>query len=327
MNKILVICGPTATGKTGLAVSIAKKFNGELISADSRQVYKGMDIGTGKDIPKGAKLKKGIFSKYGFYEIDALPAGRHGVKIWGYDLADPKEDFSVAQYLKIAHKIIDDVARRGKLPILVGGSGLYIRGVIDGIPTAEVPKNPGLRENLEGRSPGELYEKLSQIDSFKAGSLNSSDKQNPRRLIRAIEIAQYQLTKKNIPTHRSIGRDYEVLFLGLKAPENIIGKKIKDRVTARLKNGVKDEVRRLLRKGVKWEDQSMMSLGYGVWRDNFEGGIDEETVITEWTRQEEKYGKRQMTWFKKDKRIKWFDITSKDYPQNVENLVKKWHNR
>ncbi len=325
MNKILVICGPTATGKTALAINIAKKLNGEIISADSRQVYKGMDIGTGKDIPKGARFKKSFFSKYGYYEIDAVPAGRQGVKIWGYDLADPKRDFSVAQYLKIAHKIIDDVAKRGRLPILVGGSGLYIKGVIDGIPTAEVPKNEGLRKNLEERGVEELYEKLSQIDSFKAGSLNSSDRKNPRRLMRAIEVAQYQLTKKNIPVHHAIGKNYETLFLGLIVPGSVIAEKIKNRVFERVKNGVKDEVRRLLRSGVRWEDQSMMSLGYGVWRDNFEGGIDEDIVISEWTRQEIKYGKRQMTWFKKDNRIRWFDITKKEYPDNVENLVKKWY--
>lgn len=319
MNKILVICGPTATGKTTLAIALAKKFNGEIVSADSRQVYKGMDIGTGKDIPKGAKLKKGLFSKYGYYDID-------GVKVWGYDLADPKTDFSVAQYLRIAHKIIDEIAKRGRLPILVGGSGLYIKGVIDGIPTAEVPKNEELRKILEKMGIEELYEKLSQMDSFKAGSLNSSDRKNPRRLIRAIEVAQYQLTKKNIPSHHPIGRDFDALFVGLTASKNIISEKINIRVNGRLKMGVKDEVRKLLRMGVKWEDQSMMSLGYGVWRDNFEGDIDEDKVVEEWIRQEEKYGKRQMTWFKKDKRIKWFDITSNEYPKSVENLVEKWHN-
>lgn len=319
MYKILVICGPTATGKTTLAINLAKQLNGEIISADSRQVYKGMDIGTGKDLPKGAKLKKGLFSKYGYYDMD-------GIKVWGYDLADPKEDFSVAQYLKIAHKIIDDIAGRGKLPILVGGSGLYIKGVIDGIPTADVPKNEGLRKNLEGRSTDELYDKLSQIDAIKAGSLNSSDRKNPRRLIRAIEVAQYQLTRKNIPYHHAIGSDFDVLFIGLTAPKNVVSEKIKKRVKERLDKGVKNEVRKLLKLGVTWEDQSMMSLGYGVWRDNFEGGIDEKTIVDEWTLQEERYGKRQMTWFKKDKRIMWFDITSNDFPNNVEKLVKKWHN-
>ena len=133
MNKLLVICGPTSTGKTTLAIALAKKFNGELISTDSRQVYKGMDIGTGKDLPEGAKFKLPWFQKYGYYEVG-------GTKIWGYDLADPRHEFSVAQYIKFAERIISDVLKRGKSPVLVGGTGLYIRGVVDGIATAGVPK-------------------------------------------------------------------------------------------------------------------------------------------------------------------------------------------
>jgi tRNA dimethylallyltransferase len=133
-SKLLVICGPTSTGKTILAISLAKKFNGEIVSADSRQVYKGLDIGTGKDLPKNAKIKYLWMKKFGFYEIK-------GIKIWGYDLADPRHSFSVSQYLRFAERVISDISKRGKLPILVGGTGLYIKGVVDGIPTAEIPKN------------------------------------------------------------------------------------------------------------------------------------------------------------------------------------------
>jgi len=178
MNKLLVICGPTATGKTNLAISLAKKNNGDVISADSRQVYRGLDIGTGKDLPKKAKIKFLSGQKYGYYEVG-------GVKIWGYDFADPRHSFNVSQYLKFTKKIIADIVKRGNLPILVGGTGLYIKGVIDGIPTAEVPKSNRLRKNLEGKTPEELYEMLAQIDSIKAAEMNSSDKKNPRRLMRA----------------------------------------------------------------------------------------------------------------------------------------------
>lgn len=320
MNKLLVICGPTSTGKTSLALTLAKKLNGEIVSADSRQVYKGLNIGTGKDLPKGAKLKKGLFSKWGYYEIS-------GQKIWGYDVADPRREFSVAQYLKIAHKMIDDIAKRGKLPILVGGTGLYIKGVIDGIPTAEIPKNDQLRQNLGNRTVDELYETLANLDSSKAASLNSSDRKNPRRLMRAIEIAQYHLTKKQIPVRHTLNKEFEVLFIGLTAPRAFLDKNIEARVDQRIKLGVKDEVRKLLRSGVTWEDQSMVALGYGQWRDYFEGAVDEEHVVSEWKREEMKYAKRQMTWFKKDSRIKWFDITEPGYPENVEKSVEKWHNQ
>lgn len=325
MKKLLVVCGPTSSGKTTLALSLAKKFNGELVSADSRQVYRGMDIGTGKDLPRGARLKKGFFAKWGYYETD-------GIKIWGYDIADPKHEFSVGQYLRFANSVISDIQKRGKLPILVGGTGFYIKGVVDGIATAEVPKNEPLRKNLEERSATELYEKLSQLDSIKAGSLNSSDKKNPRRLIRAIEIAQWELAhgkKENLlPKLQSQDSD---LIIGLFLPKDLLEKKIKSRVLDRINAGIKDEVRKLLRNGVKWEDQSMLSLGYKEWRDFFEGAVDEDHVIAQWEMGERNYAKRQMTWFNKEtyhdgeKRINWFDITKNEYPENVENLVEKWY--
>lgn len=173
MRKLLVICGPTSAGKTTLALALAKKLGGEIVSADSRQVYRGMNIGTGKDLPKNAKMKKWLFAKHGFYEVA-------GVRIWGYDLVDPRHDFSVAQYLKIAHGMIDEIAKRGNLPILVGGTGLYIKGVIDGIPTAEVPKNDLLREALGKRTTDELYETLANLDAMKAGSMNSSDRKSQK---------------------------------------------------------------------------------------------------------------------------------------------------
>lgn len=329
MNKLLVICGQTATGKTSLAIRLAKKLTasgpegsgpaGEIISADSRQVYRGLDIGTGKDFPKGSKIKYPWFSKLGFYEID-------GVKLWGYDLADPRQDFSVAKYIKIAHKLIEDIIKRKKLPILVGGTGLYIKGVIDGIPTAVVPRSEKLRQNLVGKTATELYEMLSQIDSIKAGSLNSSDKKNPRRLARAIEVAIWMIdNSKRQP--KNIQRPvYSAFFVGLTAPKNVAEKKIERRVDERVKAGMKEEIATLLRRGVKWENQSLMSLGYRQYRDYFEGGVPEELVVTEWKREEIRYAKRQVTWFKKETRIKWFDVTQRGYPKNVEKLVEKWYN-
>lgn len=318
MNKLLVICGPTATGKTSLAVKLAKRFNGEIVSADSRQVYRGLDIGTGKDFPKGSRIKYPWFSKFGFYEIN-------GIKLWGYDLADPKNDFSVAQYIKIAHGFIEDISKRNKLPILVGGTGLYIKGVIDGIPTAMIPRNEKLRENLLGKTADELYEMLSQLDTLKAASLNSSDKKNPRRLARAIEIAIWMIdnSKKQVKSMQS--PSYATLFIGLSADKNISDKRIDERVDSRVRAGVKDEIQKLIKSGVKWENQSLMSLGYRQYRDCFEGEVPEERVVDEWKREEKRYAKRQVTWFKKDPRIKPFDITDKNYPKNVEKLVEKWY--
>ena len=319
MNKLLVICGPTATGKTALAAKLAKKFNGEIVSADSRQVYKGLDIGTGKDLPKGAKIKYLWIKKFGFYEIG-------GVKIWGYDLADPRHSFSVSQYLRFADRVITDIQKRGKLPIVVGGTGLYIKGIIDGIPTAEVPVNAKLRKSLEGKESTELYEKLAQIDSLKAAGMNSSDRKNPRRLIRALEIAMWRVTHGDTDEKRGKVL-YDTLQIGLKANEEYVNRKIEKRVTERFREKLKDEIASLLKNHVDWDMQSMSSMGYGQWQDFFEGKKPETEVIKTWEGEEKKYVKRQMIWFKKDKRINWFDVEDADYPENVEKIVQKWHNK
>lgn len=318
MDKLLVICGPTATGKTALAIKLAKKFNGEIISADSRQVYKGLDIGTGKDLPKGAKLQYLWIKKFGYYEME-------GVKIWGYDLADPRHSFSVSQYIKFADRVISDIKKRGKLPILVGGTGLYIKGVIEGIPTAEVPKNNRLRKSLENKTVDELFEMLAKIDPLRAGGMNASDKKNPRRLARAIEVATWKVTygEKEM---EDVKTDYDVLEIGLNADSKYIERKIDQRVTERFREKLKNEIASLLKNHVGWEMQSMTSMGYRQWRDFFEGRISEVEAIDIWKNEENKYVRRQLVWFKKDKKINWFDIESEDYPENVEKMVEKWHN-
>jgi tRNA dimethylallyltransferase len=300
MKKLLVVCGPTATGKSSLGFSLARMFNGEIVSADSRQVYSGMDIGTGKE-------------------------WKRGIKIWGYDLVEPKKEFSVSKYLKYSKKVLRDVWKRGKLPILVGGTGLYIRGVVDGIPTSTIPRNEKLREKLEEKSADELFESLSQLDSIRAGSMNSSDRKNPRRLVRAIEIAQWKLEHGSPDKLQVSTVSPSVLMIGLSEDSELLDKRINSRVEERIKAGVKEEVEGLIKSGVGWDSQAMLALGYRQWRDYFEGGVEEDVVVDEWKREERKYARRQMTWFKKDKRIIWFDISMSEYQKGVEKLVKKWY--
>ena len=322
-EKLLIICGPTATGKTTLAIDVAKDLGGEIVSTDSQQVYEGMDIGTGKDIPKGAKFNKVGKDIGGYYAID-------GVNIWGYDLVSPKENFSVADYVPTARKIIKRVWDKNKLPILVGGTGLYIQGVVDGIRTVSVPRSESLRKNLEERGVDELFEQLAQLDPIKAASLNTSDRKNPRRLVRAIEIAQWEVKgkkKKQRSGAKPLKGEVNTKFIGLKGKRDKLCQRIEERVEKRVDQGIKEEIDELLQKGVTWEHQSMDSLGYKHWKDYFEGVKKESEVIAEWTKDECQYAKRQITWFKKDKRIKWFDIFSKKYPENVEKTVKKWYKR
>lgn len=320
MNNLIVVCGPTATGKTALAISLAKKLNGEIVSADSRQVYRGLNIGTGKDLPKGAKIKYLWIKKFGYYDIG-------GVKIWGYDLADPRHSFSVSQYIKYAERIIADIVKRGKTPIIVGGTGLYIKGIIDGIPTANIPRNNPLRKSLDGKGANELFELLAKMDTIKAAAMNTSDKKNPRRLIRAIEIATWNVShgKENIGL-KDPKKIWNVIQIGLTADDTYLNKRINKRVSERFRERLKNEIAGLLKNHVDWNMQSMSSMGYRQWQDFFEGKKSEVDVIRTWELEEKKYVKRQMVWFKKDKRIIWFDIADKKYPENVEKMVEKWHN-
>lgn len=303
-SKLLIICGATATGKTSLAISLAKKFDGELISADSRQVYKNMDIGTGKE--------------WG-----------DGVIIHGYDLVDPKESYSVSQFEKFASKKINDILKKGKLPILVGGTGLYIKAVVDGIPTISVPQNKILRKELERKSVSELYEKLAILDSIKAASLNSSDSKNPRRLVRAIEVAQWKITHgtKNDDTGKKnkVKKEYDTLFIGVSVNKDDLAKRIEKRVEDRMNSGFVYEIESLLKSGISWKNQSMKSLGYSEAEHFLKRGLSYEDFIEKWVLNEFKYAKRQITWFKKEKRINWFDGQNSKYPKNVEKVVEKWY--
>ncbi|EKE04851.1 MAG: tRNA delta(2)-isopentenylpyrophosphate transferase [uncultured bacterium] len=307
MKKILVICGPTATGKTQLGFKLAKKLGGEIISADSRQVYKYMDIGTGKE--------------WG-----------NEIKVWGYDLVDPKEKYSVSEYFKSMKFVIEDIWSRNKLPVIVGGTGLYIKSLIDGIPTIDIPQNKNLRESLAKLTIDELFEKLAVLDGVKAGSLNTSDRKNSRRLIRAIEVAVWNTeneTQKHIVDKRKkiLDKNVDVLMVGITTNTSKLLKSIENRVEKRMNEGFIDEVEMLLKMGVSWKNQSMNSLGYKESEVFFKEGLTYEEFIEKWVKNEIKYVKRQLTWFKKDKRINWFDHSDNLFPRSVVNLVDKWYSK
>jgi len=225
MNRVLIICGPTATGKTKFGINLAKALNGEIISADSRQVYIGKNIIHGKDLlPKlkaqSSKLKwRDRYLKY--YEVD-------GVKIWLYDIVYPNEPFNVAFWKECADIIIADIICRHKLPIVVGGTGLYLKSLSQSLSQISVPPNLLLRNELANKGPKYLFNYLNKIDSTRAASLNSSDRQNPRRLIRALEIS---LSDKSSPRLGGEVRSY--LQIGLTAPKEELILKIKERVKKR----------------------------------------------------------------------------------------------
>jgi len=295
--KLIVIVGPTASGKSELAVKVAKRFNGEVISADSRQVYKGMDIGTGKITKKET----------------------HGIPHHLLDVASPKKIFTVTQCRKLALKAIDKILKRGKLPILCGGTGFYIQAVVDGLVIPEVPPDWKLRKKLEKKSVEELYQILKKLDPRRAKTI---DKKNPRRLIRAIEIVKK--TGKSVPALEMQPLSYPILIIGIKKSPDELKKLIEKRLAKRLKQGMISEVKKLHNSGVSWKRLEDFGLEYR-WLSRYLRTPDVrklETIgllIGLLQKDIEHFAKRQMTWFKKDKRIRWV----KNY-QEAEELIKKF---
>lgn len=330
MNKILIIIGPTATGKTSLAINLAKKFSSkgrpafgwdaEIISCDSRQVYIGLDIGTGK-MPKQVedprqRVRHDIKKGKGFWQIN-------GIKVWMYDVVTPDQQYTVADYVSRAEPIISDILERGKLPIIVGGTGLYLTGLLEGIPNLEVPLNHQLRRELNNLTKLELQLKLQTLAPKTWESMNNSDRENPRRLLRAIELASMYPYKNKSPNRKS--QQYNILKVGLTASREVLYKNVDLSITSRLDKGMIEEVISL-KNTVGFERLKSLGLEYRVIIDYLEGKINHKlALITNMQNKTHNYVKRQLTWFKQEKNVQWFDITDKSCSKKVENLVTKWY--
>lgn len=291
-DQILVILGPTATGKSNLAVKLAKKFNGEIISADSRQVYKGLDIGTGK-ITKKEML---------------------GIPHYLLDVVSAKKVFSVSEFQKLANRKIEEILSKRKLPILVGGTGFYIQSIVDGIILPEVPPNKKLRNKLQKKSLDELVSLLREIDPSR---LKDIDQHNPVRLIRAIEIA-----KKigSVPKLKKQKSKYNFIQIGLTLPSENIKEKIHTRLLARIKKGMIMEAQNLHKNGLSWKRMRELGLEYRYMADFLEGKITKKELIENLDSEIYRYSKRQMTWFKRDKNIKWFHP---DHLQKTQHFIQE----
>lgn len=326
MNKVLVIIGPTAMGKTDLALILAKKFNGELVSCDSRQVYTGLDIGTGKmpgiDV---SHQSSAIRLQKGYWEINGLPAGRQGVKIWMYDVVNPKVQYNVADYVKDAQKAVEDITKRGKLPILVGGTGLYLKALLEGLPNLSIPVDEELRKELTFLTKEQLQDKLQNLDKKRWENLNQSDKQNPRRLIRAIElILSTKNTRLTINDQRLT--NFNTLKIGLTASRERLYQRVDQSVLRRLENGMLKEAEKLNKQGLTLKRMRQLGLEYGVLADYLEGKIkDKQELIKILQGKIHGFVRRQLTWFKREKDVNWIDITIKNYLVGMERLVRKWY--
>ncbi len=294
MNKAVIILGPTAVGKSKLAVELAKKINGEIISADSMQVYRGMDIGT-------AKLTS--------EEQQGIP--HHLI-----DIKNPDEEWTVSNFVELTNKLIGEITKRGKTPIIVGGTGLYLWSLLEGYVFPIAPSDKKIREKLEKVSLPTLYAQLSTIDPPAAQKINPNDK---KRVVRALEV--YELTGKRISElqelraqnteHPSIslgaGRAQEYILIGLNLPREQLYERINDRVDQMIENGLIEEVKELLNKGFSKDLPSFQALGYKEAIEHLEGKWTLEKMVYELKKRTRHFARRQMTWFKRFKDVEWFE--------------------
>jgi tRNA dimethylallyltransferase len=277
--NVIVITGPTATGKTALSINIAKKFNGEVISADSRQIYRGLDISTGKVTEKETQ----------------------GIAHHLIDIIDVGDDYSVQQWKSAATAAIDDILSRGKLPLVVGGTGFYIKALVDNIDLPQVAPNAALRADLEKLDTEHIFSYLKELAPDVA---EATDPNNRHRLIRRIEIIR---ELGELPDANPTESPYQFLQIGLDWPWDELKDHIRQRTTARLSAGMVDEIKAIHEAGASWADLEALGFDQRYIAQHLQGQIDHNEMIELVTNGNIHYAKRQKTWFKRDNRIQWFD--------------------
>jgi tRNA dimethylallyltransferase len=285
-NKVIVINGTTSSGKTGLAVQLAYKYNGEIISSDSRQVYKSMDIGTGKDLAE--------------YKIKNKNEKKINIPYHLIDVVSPKTDYNLGKFKKKADKVLNDIIKRGKLPIIAGGTGLWTQALVDNFNLSSVKPNLKLREKLEKLSVSKLFAKLSKVDKKFAESLHESDKKNKRRLIRYIEIRR-QKSKAESQKSKAESQKYEYLLLGLVWPKDVLEKRIYKRLIDRIeKEGMIDEVGDLhFKKGVSWKRLIGFGLEYKYISLYLQGLLQYEEMVDKLFIAIRQFAKKQRSWYRR----------------------------
>lgn len=295
LPKVIVILGPTASGKSGFGIKLAKKYNGEIISCDSRQFYKYMNIGT-------AKVTK---------------EEMQGIKHYMIDIIKPDQNFSVAEFKKQAEEIIDDILKRKKTPILVGGTGLYIQAIVDNLSIPQVPPDFKLRKDLEKKDIEKLWAKLMKLDP---NAEKFVQRQNKRRIIRALEVCIK--TGKPFSSFQKKGEPkYNFLQIGIKVERDKLYKRIDKRVNQMIDDGLIKEVKKLNKK-YSQDKPAMSGIGYGEFRGKL-NKIKDEKVLAEIIQNikfhTHQYARRQMSWFKRDEKIKWIEKYSE-----TNKLVKEF---
>lgn len=300
--KVIVILGPTAVGKTKLSIDLAKNLNGEIISADSMQIYKYMNVGTAKPL------------------VEEMQGITHHL----IDTVTPDEDFSVAQYQERAFKYIDEILSHNKIPMVVGGTGLYINSLIYNVQFSETITDEKYRAELNDTALNKgneyLHNMLEKIDPQAAKLIHSND---IKRIIRALEV--YKCTGNTISYFNSISKSipskYDFIIIGLNMDRQLLYQRINNRVDLMIKDGLINEVKSLLEMGYNNRNTSMQAIGYKELIQFVEGDISLESAVDKIKQESRRYAKRQITWFKKVEGIKWFDVTNKEYDTIYESVI------
>ena len=303
MEKVIGVIGPTSVGKTKMGVALAKKLNGEVISGDSMQVYRQMDIGTAK------------------VTIEEM----EGVTHHCIDILDPKDQYSVHDFQQTVRKQITEITNRGHVPIIVGGTGLYIKAALYDYTFSEMENNHDeINKKYKDYTNEQLYDHLKQIDEESAKILHFN---NRRRVLRAIEIYEQTGQKKsemiNEQEHICL---YDAYFVGLTLPRELLYERINLRVDLMMKNGLQGEMESLIKQGLTRENQSMKAIGYKEWFDYFEGKCDLNEVSENIKKHSRQYAKRQYTWFKNQFDVHWYDVCLENFSKTIEEVSRDLKN-
>ena len=299
MKPLIVIAGPTASGKTGLSIALAKALGGEIVSADSMQIYKYMNIGTAKPTEEE----------------------KDGIVHHMMDFLEPDVNFSVADYCDMAHKVIEDIHSRGKMPILVGGTGLYIDSLVNNVDFGEDDENHEIREELyalaEKESVDAVHDILKEIDAETAEKYHPN---NIRRVIRAIEF--YRVTGKRISDHAREEKEprYNAVYFCIDWDREVLYERINKRVDIMVEDGLVEEVKSLLEKGYDKHLTAMQGIGYKEFFGYLDGKRTLEETLDEIKQNSRRYAKRQMTWFRRNKSMHWLN-PSRNMTEDAINII------
>lgn len=318
--KILIIAGPTAVGKTSLALSVAQQVPSIIISSDSRQVYQGLDLITGKDIPSDFKKTYSNFN----YNHSPIPIYQNSyTSIYGYDLVKPDQSWSVAQFFDFSKQLIEHLKAQNKLFIFVGGTGLYLKNLLSPSPNLLIPPNPILRQELSSLSLSQLQQRLRKANLQHFNSLNHSDKNNPRRLVRALEVTHFQNNHHYYPP-QPLDADFFPLLLT--APKSYLNKKIYSRVHKRFYQPWQKELDYLLSFNLPRTQSAATSLGYLQLHQFQNHELSQVQALTDWITKETQYAGRQLTWFKSNtKDFQAFDPAQQDPRSQIVPAIKAWY--